>query len=438
MTARFNYKTKEALLEHAEEAGVRLPYSDDLSVLARRVRIGDTDIFTKNSMTIHPMEGFDSLPDGSPSDLTMRRISRFASGGAGLIWCEACVVTEEARTSAGQLWIHDGNLDAFKKMAEEAHELSGGAPVILQLTHSGRVSRPDNTPHPVIAYHNPMMNEKFEISPDYPVVTDEYLDSLPEKFGKAAKLAKEAGFDGADVKCCHKYLFSELLSAYTRPGRYGGSFENRTRLFRDSMKAVSQWTSKDFVMASRFGPSDCMPYPWGFGTDRGDCTKIDWTEPDRLYNIMYESGVRLVDMTLGTPYYNPHVNRPYDNGGYEPPEDRLAGVARLIEAAAHMKQAVPGITLIGTGYSYLRRFAPHVGAGAILEGKCDAVGFGRMSFAYPDFAKDVLEGRELDDRKVCLTCSKCTALMRRMSCTGCPIRDREPYLEIYKKVFEEN
>ncbi len=251
-------------------------------------------------------------------------------------------------------------------------------------------------------------------------------------------LAKVVGFDWAFVKCCHKYLFSELLSAYTRPGRYGGSFENRTRLFRDSMKAVSQWTSKDFVMASRFGPSDCMPYPWGFGTDRGDCTKIDWTEPDRLYDIIYESGVRLVDMTLGTPYYNPHVNRPYDNGGYEPPEDRLAGVARLIEAAAHMKQAVPGITLIGTGYSYLRRFAPHVGAGAILEGKCDAVGFGRMSFAYPDFAKDVLEGRELDDRKVCLTCSKCTALMRRMSCTGCPIRDREPYLEIYKKVFEEN
>jgi len=145
--------------------------------------------------------------------------------------------------------------------------------------------------------------------------------------------------------------------------------------------------------------------------------------------------VRLVDMTLGTPYYNPHVNRPYDNGGYEPPEERLVGVERLINAAAHMKKTLPQITLIGTGYSYLRKFAPNVGAGAIEAGMVDAVGFGRMSFAYPDFARDILAGRELDNGKVCLTCSKCTSLMRAMSCTGCPIRDRDPYLGIYQKVF---
>ena len=437
MIRKFNYKTKEMLLEHADEVGVRLPFSDDISVLANRVKISDTDIETKNSMTIHPMEGFDSEPDGSPSELTMRRIRRFSEGGAGLIWCEACVVVPEARTSIGQLWIHEENLDSFKRMAETAHELSDGAPVILQLTHSGRVSRPDNNPHPIIAYHNPLMNEKFDIPADYPVATDEYFDSLPEKFGNAARMAKEAGFDGADIKCCHKYLFSELLSAYTREGRYGGSFENRTRLFVDSIKAASVWKDRRFVIASRFGPYDCMPYPWGFGADRDDYLKIDWDEPDRLYDIMYENGVRLVDMTLGTPYYNPHVNRPYDNGGYEPPEDRLVGVSRLIEAAGHMKKHNPDITLIGTGYSYLRKFAPNVGAGAILEGKCDAVGFGRMSFAYPDFAKDILGENGFDDRKTCLTCSKCTALMRKISCTGCPIRDREPYLEIYRKVFEE-
>jgi len=283
MAEKFTYKTKESFLEAQQKAGVTLPYSDDTSVLAREVKITDTNLKMKNSMTIHPMEGFDSEEDGSPSDLTMRRVTRFAEGGAGLIWCEATAVVEEGRTNTGQLWINEKNLDSYKKMAEVMHEKSDGAPVILQLTHSGRVSKPHNKPEPIIAYHNPMMNEKFNIDPDYPVATDEYFDTLAEKFGDAARLAKEAGFDGADVKCCHKYLFSELLSAYNREGRYGGSFENRTRLFVDSMKAAAVWCDRDFVLASRFGPYDCMPYPWISSAGRYDYLKNDWEEPYKLF-----------------------------------------------------------------------------------------------------------------------------------------------------------
>ena len=432
---KFTYKTKEDYFAAQERFDARLPWSEDLGVLAQPKTVADSDVTLKNSLTVHPMEGFDSLPDGAPGELTLRRAERMASGGAGLIWVEATAVTEDGRTNNAQLWIHRENLDSYKRMAEMMHEKSGGAPVILQLTHSGRFSKPDNTPRPVISYHNPVMNEKFMIDPDYPVVSDEYLDALPEKFGEAAAMAKEAGFDGADVKCCHKYLFSELLSAYNRPGRYGGAFENRVRVFVDSIKAAAQYRSRDFIIASRFGPYDCIPYPWGFAADRGDYLKIDWEEPDRLYRLMYENGVRLVDMTLGTPYYNPHVNRPYDNGGYEPPEERLTGVKRLIDAAAHMKKTCPEITLIGTGYSWLRKFAPGVAAGAIEQGGIDAAGFGRMAFAYPDFARDILEKGGLDDHKVCLTCSKCTQLMRAMSCTGCPIRDKEQFMPIYNRVI---
>lgn len=432
---KFTYKTKKDLLSAARSANVTLPWSDDFDVLRQEKRIGTSNVVMRNRLTVHPMEGFDSEPDGSPSELTMRRAERFANGGAGLIWLEATSVTEDGRTNTCQLWLTDNNVDVFARMAERMHELAPGVPLILQLTHSGRFSKPDNTPHPVISYHNPLMNEKFMIDPDYPVVTDEYLDALPEKFGHAAGLAKRAGFDGVDVKCCHKYLFSEFLSAYSREGRYGGSFENRTRLFVDSMKAAAVHCSDDFILASRFGPYECLPYPWGFAADRDDYLKIDWNEPDRLYRIMYNCGVRLVDMTLGSPYINPHVNRPYDGGGYEPPEEQMTGVGRLFDAAAHMKETVPGITLIGTGYSYLRQFAANAAAGAVENSRVDAAGFGRMAFAYPDFAKDILENGGLDIHKVCLTCSKCTALMRAMSCTGCPIRDREPYLEVYRKVF---
>ncbi len=434
---KFTYRTVESLLSAAEKVGVNLPYSEDLSVLAKPCRIGESNVSLKNRLTVHPMEGFDATLDGAPGDLTLRRCDRFASGGAGLIWLEAVTVVEEGRTSEGQLWIHENNLDSFKALAERMHKLSDGTPLILQLTHSGRFSRPHNKPEPVISYHNPLMNEKMMIDPDWPVVTDEYLDTMPEIFGKAAKMAREAGFDGVDIKCCHKYLFSELLSAYNRPGRYGGSFENRARVFFDSIEAASVWANDDFILASRLGLYDCLPYPWGFGADKDNYLQIDWEEPEKLLRGAYDRGIRLVDMTLGSPYINPHVNRPYDNGGYEPPEERLTGVARLMEAAAKMKKITPGITMIGTGYSYLRQFAPMVAAGAVQSGMTDAAGFGRMAFAYPDFARDILETGELDTRKVCLTCSKCTAMMRKIHATGCPIRDREVYTPMYKELFSE-
>ena len=432
---KFSYRTEEELLAAAESQGAPLSLSHDLSALKTPLAVPGSDVMLKNRLTVHPMEGFDSLPDGGPGELTLRRIRRMASGGAGLVWAEATAVTEDGRTNRGQLWIRRETLDGFKRMAETAHEASGGAPIILQLTHSGRFSKPQNVPAPVIAMHNPVMDGKMPLDPSLPVVTDEYLDALPEKFGEAAALAKEAGFDGADVKCCHKYLFSELLSAYHRPGRHGGSFENRSRLFLDSIRAAAVHGDRNFVIASRFGAFDCIPYPWGFGMDRNDPAKPNWEEPDRLYRLMAECGVRLCDMTLGSPYYNPHVNRPYDNGGYDPPESRIAGVKRLLDAAAHMKKAVPQIVLIGTGYSYLRQFAPFAAAAEIGSGHADAAGFGRMAFAYPDFARDILEKGALDPSKVCVTCSMCTVIMRKMHATGCPIRDREVYLPMLKEVL---
>ena len=434
---RFHYKSREELSEDIAALGLAdsIPLSPDHAVLRVPLTVGHSAVTLKNRLTIHPMEGFDSTPDGAPGELTYRRIRRMASGGAGLVWAEATAVTEDGRTNRGQLWITEHSLDAFKKMAEIAHEASDGAPIILQLTHSGRFSKPDNTPRPVIAMHNPVMNETMPISPDWPVVTDEYLDALPEIFGKAAGLAKEAGFDGADIKCCHKYLFSELLSARDRPGRYGGSFENRTRVFLDSIRAAAVHRSPDFLIASRFGPYEHIPYPWGFGTSEDRPGEIDWEEPDRLYRLMADCGVSLCDMTLGSPYYNPHVNRPYDNGGYDPPEERLAGVARLMDAAAHMKRAVPEITLIGTGYTWLRQYAPDAAAAQVGAGHIDAAGFGRMAFAYPEFARDLLANDALDPKKVCVTCSKCTAIMRKMHATGCPIRDREVYLPMMKEAL---
>ena len=426
---KFTCATPDALRKTAEETGVSIPVSEDTSILSRPVKI--KGVTAKNSLAVHPMEGFDGTFDGAPDELTFRRYERFASGSAGLYWFEATAVCPEGRSSKRQLWINDGNLDEYKRIVERIHKLSDGAPVICQLTHSGRFSKPENTPAPIIAYHNPRLNEKFDISADYPVATDDYLDGLHDKYLHAAELAKKAGFDGVDVKTCHRYLLSELLSAYLRPGKYGGAYENRTRLVREIVRdAASVYGSDDFLICTRMSVSDCIPYPYGFCTTEDG--EVDITEAKTLLSELHASGLSLLNLSMGTPYYNPHVNRPYDSGGYEPPEHPLTGVERMIKTAAEIKSSIPTLALIGTGYSYLRASAMYAAAGVLEAGGADMIGFGRMAFAYPDFARDMINGK-FDNKQTCLSCGKCVQLMRRCATAGCPVRDR-----LYTPIYVEN
>lgn len=425
----FRYKTLDDVRADIDALGLDLPLSEDTSVLARGFDVKGEKLHFKNSVAIHPMEGFDSEPDGAPSELTRRRYLRFADSDAGLYWFEAVAISNESRSNNRQLWLNEQSADAFKRLIDELHEKTYGAPVICQLTHSGRFSRPENRPAPIIAYHNPVLNRPFNIPADHPVVTDEYLDSLVPQYVKAAKLAEQVGFDGVDIKACHRYLMSELLSAYTRKGRYGGSYENRTRLYRDVIAAVK--SEVGIAVGTRLGVHDGIGYPYGFGDDMEDSSKFDPSEALRLIGDIHKLGVNLINVTMGTPYYNPHVNRPYCTGGYEPPEHPLVGVARMINGAALLQKAFPDITFIGTGYTFLRQFSPYLAAGAVGSGMISAAGFGRMAFAYDGFAKDLIAG-DMKPNKCCLTCGKCTELMRAFTTTGCPIRDSEVYAPIYK------
>lgn len=425
----FRYKTLDDVRADIAALGIDLPLSEDTSVLARGFDVKGEKLHFKNSVAIHPMEGFDSEPDGAPSELTNRRYLRFADSDAGLYWFEAVAISNESRSNNRQLWLNERSADGFKRLVDELHEKTDGAPVICQLTHSGRFSRPENKPAPIIAYHNPVLNRPFNIPADHPVVTDEYLDSLVPQYVKAAKLAEQVGFDGVDIKACHRYLLSELLSAYTRKGRYGGDYENRTRLYRDVIAAVK--SEIGIAVGTRLGVHDGIGYPYGFGDDMEDSAKFDPSEALRLIGDIHRLGVNLINVTMGTPYFNPHVNRPYCTGGYEPPEHPLVGVARMINGAALLQKAFPDVTFIGTGYTFLRQFSPYLAAGAVGSGMISAAGFGRMAFAYDGFAKDLIAG-EMKPNRCCLTCGKCTELMRAFTTTGCPIRDSEVYAPIYK------
>ena len=384
-----------------------------------------------NRVVLQPMEGCDCNENGSPSELTVKKYLSAAKSGAGTVWLEATAVCPEGRTNVRQMMLTEDNLAAFKELVENMRSTAvkecGIRPIlILQLTHSGRQSIV-----PMIAYRNDVY-EKTKPQTDERIVTDEYLDTLPELYARAAVLAAKAGFDGVDVKSCHGYLFQELLSAYGREGRYGGSFENRARLYLDCVKAVKAVLPEGVLLTSRLSVSDMVEKPWGFGTTEKN--ELDLTEPDMLLEKLVEAGVEILNVTVGNPYYNPHVNRPYRKGGYVPPESAAEGLMRFVTIEKHIKERFPALFVVGSGLSYYREDLFEKSERLLREGVCDLVGYGRAWLAYPEFYRDFLKG-EFNPKKCCLACSSCTTLMRNGRVSGCAVFN-EYYRSLLKEVMK--
>ena len=436
---RFHYKTLEEVKERAEELKVYLPFSSSTDILKTPLKVGNVTFH--NRMGIAPMEGADSLEDGSPSDYTIRRYVNEAIGGSALIWFEAISIVPEGRSSKTQLLLTEENVESYKRMNEKIKEAgrkaNGFEPyLIMQANHSGRYSNPDNRPAPMIAYRHPQL-EQYRAADDSCIVTDDYLKSLEESFGKAALLAKKAGFDAVDIKSCHGYLLAELLSAYDRPGQYGGNYENRTRLLKNGIKAAKVWEDENFQVTCRLGIYDGYEYPWGFGVSEGSGLKPDLKEPIRLVKELYGNcGIQMMNLTMGNPYATTHVTRPFDMGKQEPEEHPFTGIGRMIAGIGEVKKAVPEMVIFGSAPTYLRQFADLYTAGAVEEGFCDGMLFGRMAFADPDYANEIIKNGRIDPKRVCMTCGKCGDLIRAHKPTGCVIRDPKTFMPFYKEFLE--
>jgi 2,4-dienoyl-CoA reductase (NADPH2) len=446
----FQLSNIEDLRQLASRLEVQLEAIEDISILKEKVQAGRLSI--PNSLAIHPMEGCDGDSAGRPGKLTIRRYQRFAAGGAGLIWGEATAVVGEARANPRQLWLNETSKDSFREMVEMMRQVAtesmgpGHKPVIVaQLTHSGRYSRPGGDGGPMIPqrdpYRDPMVpqkepnpNAKSKIPDDWPLVTDEYLDKLQASYVEAARIAFEAGFDAVDIKSCHGYLINELFACHNRKGRYGGPFENRTRFVLEVIDKIRSELGEDALITTRLGIYDAIPYPYGWGVDKDDYTKPDLTEPKKLIALLRQRGVKLINITAANPYYNPHIGRPFNEpivGGYEEPEHPLVGVSRLIELAGQIQKEFNDIAIVGTGYSWLRTLLPNVAAANKANGLVSIVGVGRMGFAYPDYAKDIITKGRMYPEKVCVSCSACTQIMRDHGMTGCVVRDNEVYGPIF-------
>ncbi|OHB78231.1 MAG: hypothetical protein A2Z25_00065 [Planctomycetes bacterium RBG_16_55_9] len=448
----FRLRTIDDLEQMNNRLGLAVQARHNVSILAEPVQAGDLVI--PNSLAVHPMEGCDGDSLGRPGKLTLRRYERFAAGGAGLIWAEATAVVPEGRANPRQLWIHAKSKDSFaamvKMMRRAAAESMGPGhkPVIvLQLTHSGRYSKPEGIAKPMIPqrdpYRDPLIPQrdpdpdaKSRIPEDWPLVTDDYLDQLQDAYVEAARIAFDIGFDAVDIKSCHGYLINELLGCRGREGKYGGAFENRTRFPLEVIDKIHRELGEDATVATRLGVYDAIPYPYGWAVDKDDYTKPDLQEPKKLIGLLQQRGVRLINVTIANPYYNPHVGRPFNEpivGGYEEPEHPLAGVNRLVNIVGEIQKEFPKIAIVGTGYSWLRTLFANVAAANKANGLMTLAGGGRMAFAYPDFAKDIITKGRMSPEKVCIACSACTQIMRDAGTTGCVVRDNEVYGPIFER-----
>jgi 2,4-dienoyl-CoA reductase-like NADH-dependent reductase (Old Yellow Enzyme family) len=413
----------DAFLAHLGSLGVSLPFEaevDPAGPLAEPLRWPGGEI--PNRFAVLPMEGWDGTDDGRPTDLVVRRWRRFGRSGAGLVWGgEAVAVRPDGRANPQQLVIGDHLADLRAELADDQH-------VGLQLTHSGRFSHTGA----LVAFAHPVLDARRPGRQ----LSDTELDDLVGDFIGAAAVAARAGFHFVDVKHCHGYLGHELLGALDRPGRYGGDLEHRSRFLRAVIEGITaevrglavgvRLSVFDLVPfeAGEDGvgrPAGAGPYPYAFGGD-GTGLGVDLGEPIRLLRALVDLGVRLVCITAGSPYYCPHVQRPAyfpPSDGYEPPEDPLVGVARLLDAAAEIKAAVPELVIVGSGYSYLQEWLPAVAQAVLRTGGADVIGLGRMMLSYPTLPADVLAGRALQRRHLCRTFSDCTTAPRNGLVSGC-------------------
>lgn len=459
-------RSPEKFLEYCQTIGADLPFDAEMqtgtdAALAQPYHYREQNI--NNRFAILPMEGWDGTRDGKPTDKTRRRWQRFGESGAKLIWGgEAVAVRHDGRANAHQLIMNENTVADIAELRQillDAHQEkvgdTEGLLVGLQLTHSGRFCRPNSKVlEPLVAYRHPILDKKFNITSDEQVLSDDDIDQLIEDFAKAAVLAQQAGYDFVDIKHCHGYLGHEFLSAVNRDGKYGGSFENRTRFLRNAVAAVRA-AAPDLDIAVRLSAIDWIPfrpdeghigtpekygehYPYAFGGD-GTGTGIDYQEPKQFLDLMLDLDIQMLCITIGSPYYVPHIQRPAmfpPSDGYSPPEDPLVGVARQIKITQELKAYRPEMLVVGSGYSYLQDWLPNVAQAVVRQRMTDFVGLGRMVLSYPDLPYDVLNGNDLQRKRICRTFSDCTTAPRSGMVSGCyPLDDFYKQTEEYDRLM---
>ena len=392
-------------------------------MLAEPIKIGER--VAPNRIVNQPMECNDADEGGAPTELTLQRYRKLAEGGAGIIFVEALTITQESRARKNQLGIYEKTAFGLERLVEGMREINPNSLILFQIAHSGRQSEPGFS-RLVSVY--PMRGVQAH------TLTEKEIERIGDDFARAALIAEQVGADGIDFKQCHGYLCAEMLRpANTRNDRLGGTFENRTRFFFETVQKIKKVLGgRPFLLGTRFSVYEGIP--GGFGTTGPEEVIEDLSEPIAFVRIMEKTGLDYINVSAGGPTIAPEILRPTKKF----PE----GVYRHFGWAREMKKQVR-VPIIGSGYSFLRdgkndlnepdpakKSFLYWAEKNIRQGNCDLVGIGRQSLADPLFAKKILEGRS-SEINYCVTCGGCSQLLRLQTHAGCVV-----YSEFYKNALK--
>lgn len=393
-------------------------------ILSTPVKIGQK--IAPNRMVNQPMECNDGDAGGNPTELTFNRYRTLAEGGAGIIIVESLTLSYESRARKNQLKISEETGRGLEKLVKEMKEINPKSLIIFQINHSGRVSG---------AAFSKVVSLYPTGHPSIHILTDREIEGIGESFVRAAVLSKQVGADGIDFKHCHGYLCGEMLRpANTRSDPYGGSFENRTRFFRETTEKIKKAVGKEsFLLGVRYSFYEGIP--GGFGTSGPEEVEEDLFEPLRFARMAEEMGMHFINVSAGIPAVTPEIVRPTKNY----PE----GVYRHFGWAKVVKKLV-SIPVIGSAYSYLRdgkndlkepdsskKSFIYWAEKNLRSDHVDLVGIGRQSLADPLFAKKVVSGN-IDQIHFCTACGGCSVLLKSQAEVGCTV-----YSKYYKEVLKQ-
>jgi 2,4-dienoyl-CoA reductase-like NADH-dependent reductase (Old Yellow Enzyme family) len=196
-------------------------------------------------------------PDGTPSDAHVAYHEERARGGVGLIVIESQAVHPTGKMSRKFINAWDpAVIPALRAITEAVH--AHGAKIFSQLTHGGHTSL-EQPPH--IMWAPTQMPEPSSHFNTKAMDADD-IRAVIDGFAVSARNAREAGFDGIEIKIAHDGLLRSFASPYfnRRTDSYGGTFENRMRLSFEVMTAIKLATAADFPLGVRLCLDEFTPF----------------------------------------------------------------------------------------------------------------------------------------------------------------------------------
>jgi 2,4-dienoyl-CoA reductase-like NADH-dependent reductase (Old Yellow Enzyme family) len=250
-----------------------------------------------NRIVVSPMCQY-SCEDGFATDWHLVHLGSRAVGGGGLVFTEATAVEARGRISPQDLGLwRDAHIEPLARITQFIHGQRSVAGI--QLAHAGRkasMSRPwegdSKLEESAGGWRDVVAPSAIPFSASYPMpiaLTTDGIAAVVRAFGEAARRAREAGYRVIELHGAHGYLLHEFLSPLSnqRTDRYGGSFENRTRIVRETVEAVrAQWPER-FPLFMRISATDWTAGGW------------DVEQSVELARMLGTLGVDLVDCSSG-------------------------------------------------------------------------------------------------------------------------------------------